>query len=713
MLFSDFPCNSANPILLFFILTLTLTCGPRGSCQELTTPRAMSQSSAGIAIIPKVLGSQSCAVCDTRNIHLSLGHLVNGQEDGCPVCALKTLAVQKLHIGTVQPAKRIYITVQANYIEVLPVSERYENRPSAVGTKNIRQIEIFTMEGSQSCSYPFVGVRREYGRARQDIYAPVLSGWLQRCEGDHVDCKIEIGPLPTRVLDVNDGSSNILQLYLSRGERERYCALSHCWGGSVPIRTTGDSLGDRLRGIHLHDMPKTFQDAVSVTRVLGVRYLWIDSLYIIQDNKDGWEIESGNMASIHHGAYLFIGADMAANSESGFLKGTYSSQSRSVHIARVENDDSSTADVYARFRRGHGDICSPFSAVNPKDKNPLATRGWTLQEQLLSSRMVHFNKDELVWECRTAMYCECMEDDIEAAKPWHKTIPEAQVVHGNFRRWHELASHYHTRYLTYATDFLPALSGIATYLQDFGAGEYLAGIWKRNLPQDLLWSTPSFWHRYERVRPYRAPTWSWASLVEVKRDESRNGSRLDFLCEDDDRNECFRVVPMCRITDIKCTPAGKDPNGSVASGYVMIEGKVLPLAYTKLGRDLATSHSHRDRTEFSGGELELEGIPDSSCPFQDLNQSTTVIFDVPGEFNQLDGLIGLLVARFGGGRYDQGKDTQCYGLVLRKLPSGQATTVYERSGIFKIFAWSLRSDFLIPTVQRMFSHVETTTLTNI
>lgn len=96
--------------------------------------------------------------------------------------------------------------------------------------------------------------------------------------------------------------------------------LSHCWGRTQFITTTRDTLKQRIAGIALTDLSKTFKDAVSLTRKLGIRYLWIDSLCIIQKDKEDWEREAGKMGAVYSQSFLNIAATSSAEGSGGLFK---------------------------------------------------------------------------------------------------------------------------------------------------------------------------------------------------------------------------------------------------------------------------------------------------------------------------------------------------------------------------------------------------------
>lgn len=113
--------------------------------------------------------------------------------------------------------------------------------------------------------------------------------WLARCVKSHAVCRVQSTEktFPTRVLDVGDSVSSNVYLFVPKKDAPArpYATLSHCWGKIEILRLLLSNLAALKEGIDVHSLPKTFQDAIHVTRSLGLRYLWIDSLCIIQDFK--------------------------------------------------------------------------------------------------------------------------------------------------------------------------------------------------------------------------------------------------------------------------------------------------------------------------------------------------------------------------------------------------------------------------------------------
>jgi hypothetical protein len=113
-----------------------------------------------------------------------------------------------------------------------------------------------------------------------------------------------------------------LQLCEGQNEIAQYATLSHCWGFHQPLRTTKATLDLHLQKIRFSDLAKTFQDAAVTCRRLGIRYLWIDSLCIVQGDEEDWQIQSAQMASIYKGSTLTIAASSAHDGTEGCFLST-------------------------------------------------------------------------------------------------------------------------------------------------------------------------------------------------------------------------------------------------------------------------------------------------------------------------------------------------------------------------------------------------------
>ena len=183
---------------------------------------------------------------------------------------------------------------------------------------------MLTFKG-QPAPWPAFGAANMVpGRLDVDIATHQIIRWLQDCEGSH-ECsryRRAVTKLPTRVLDLGEDPKpqDPIKLFETEGIKGTYMTLSHCWGPAHFIMTTEATIERRIAGIPLADLPQTFKDAVSLTRNLKIRYLWIDSLCIKQLDKEDWEAEASKMGSVYSHSYLNIAATSSAEGKGGCFK---------------------------------------------------------------------------------------------------------------------------------------------------------------------------------------------------------------------------------------------------------------------------------------------------------------------------------------------------------------------------------------------------------
>lgn len=202
--------------------------------------------------------------------------------------------------------------------------------------------------------------------------------------------------MPTRVLDVGDGSNPRLQLIDSETmESMEYLALSHCWGEDhffSALRSTVDEL--RKGNVDTALLPASFKDAITVARGLKVRYLWIDSLCIIQDDDGDWEHEAARMEQVYSNAMCVIAASSVSGSNQSFL-----------------NPRSQRAWVTLPARLGipRRYVCKFIDDFQlDVEQAVLNKRGWVLQERALARRLIHFTSTQIYMECGKGVYCESL-----------------------------------------------------------------------------------------------------------------------------------------------------------------------------------------------------------------------------------------------------------------------------------------------------------------
>ncbi|KAH6713366.1 heterokaryon incompatibility protein-domain-containing protein [Leptodontidium sp. MPI-SDFR-AT-0119] len=216
-------------------------------------------------------------------------------------------------------------------------------RPKMEVTPNERKtvftrLQVFHSRDSAPKLTPYISSHRPLHDSGSPHAFGLMGEWFQNCKSNHPVCRQTISSetmsaserhkLPTRLVDVGPPGSNVEPcLVETTGHPDgQWVALSHCWGEvqNHPLKTTRDNLVERLAGIPPSSMPKSFMDAVAVTKALGLRYIWIDSLCIIQEDEDDWLAESKHMGSVYEEAVLTIAASSAENSTKGlFIRRSY------------------------------------------------------------------------------------------------------------------------------------------------------------------------------------------------------------------------------------------------------------------------------------------------------------------------------------------------------------------------------------------------------
>jgi hypothetical protein len=340
-----------------------------------------------------------------------------------------------------------------------------------------------------------------------------IQRWLDACTSKHVKCKnwcsrLETrGHQPTRVLELSDIGIR-LRCDVQAIDDIKYLALSHMWGkdASKQLRLVSSKIQDFQKDIPLDMLPNIFTEAIRITRYLGFRYLWIDSLCIIQDSKSDWTAEANMMSAIYNNAVCTIAFVMPPDV-------SFDSTQR-----RGDPRVSTPCIIREPSPARLGIIARPFGAdITPQsvyEHWPLCSRAWTFQEQVLSPRTVFWGDRTIKWEC-VEKFCDELHGHVEdhcyrgySNFLSNKTLLSAQHIdiHGpndaSSRRshnekhaipggtldiWLALIGRYRSRDLTQTSDRIMAFVGIAQAFQAMHGLTYLAGMWKEHLPASLLW----------------------------------------------------------------------------------------------------------------------------------------------------------------------------------------------------------------------------------
>nr|RBQ98295.1 hypothetical protein FVER53263_11872 [Fusarium verticillioides] len=342
---------------------------------------------------------------------------------------------------------------------------------------------------------------------RQDT----LKMWLKECES-HEQCIKSLpdtrkAKLPTRVLDLT-GSVDIpsdpkdIKIKLREtdgGEVGTYTALSYCWGANPELhfKTTSENLDKHKEGIEFFDLPLTQRETILATLYLGIRYLWIDGLCIIQDSREDWEAESVKMGSVYTNAHLTLAATSSDTPEMGLLLPFQGAECVKIHRETV----SVRMETHRELDRM---------------SEPLNTRGWTLQEGVLASRIVCFGKEQWLWKCPSRYATE--DGLVDGSRDfdggliqWADIVHQGPGEHGEnyLRHWYRMVTNYSSRDLTYQSDKWNAIAGLTDMFIKLTGYTYLAGLWKEDLANGLVWEAKM---RGVTREPGSIPSWSWMSV---------------------------------------------------------------------------------------------------------------------------------------------------------------------------------------------------------
>ncbi|OAQ60664.1 heterokaryon incompatibility protein [Pochonia chlamydosporia 170] len=350
----------------------------------------------------------------------------------------------------------------------------------------------------------------------------LAKSWIADCEENHPLCNkrpSEKDWYPTRLLEIQPSNSAGPHWRLIETRHSAidgpYLTLSHCWGSAECIKLTTENYHNILLGLPSTILPQLYQDVLYVALNLGITYLWIDSLCIIQ-NGDGfadWRQEASLMGEVYSNSSCNISAvDVPDAHHSLFC--ARNPESLRPEVTYLTTDGQPAPYVISHLKFWESEVS--HALVN--------SRAWVLQERLLSRRILHFGVRQLLWECQTKVAAEVYPDglppEISTLDSRIKSLSPARYIPVNCSNvaahllWPPIVEKYTACSLTFPNDKLVALSGIAKVLRPILQDEYVAGMWRRYLACELLWNvTP-----YPEGTPlghgtYRAPSWSWASTT--------------------------------------------------------------------------------------------------------------------------------------------------------------------------------------------------------
>ncbi|GAW16700.1 hypothetical protein ANO14919_061370 [Xylariales sp. No.14919] len=427
----------------------------------------------------------------------TLQELRESAEQGCTACCLFESLFRELlaSLGCINPETAVLSWLSFLTFKILLQFRAVQHR-----------VQLFCVIGSATKLSFLRPTKILTGDTSSDISMERARRMIDRCEQEHASCRPGREELlPKRLVDISptehEGDDcRLVEFAEDAGVRGTYACLSHCWGqDQMPITTTQNTILENKRSMSLSNLPPTFREAILIARKLKLRYIWIDSLCIIQDSTSDWESESAQMAGIYKNAFITI----AATASPDFQGGCFSKSDADLcfHVKQ-----SSVLDTVIAAR-------TEVTGTLP-ELYPLLTRGWVYQERMLSRRYLHCHRNELMLECREQRICECGNhpgrdlygEQLAAKSKYHN--PGRNRLAGS---WQKVVMNYSMLRLSKSSDKLPAIFGCAQDMGDPDRGRYLAGVWERTLGEDLLW-IPRKYSTVSHPTKWRAPSWTWASI---------------------------------------------------------------------------------------------------------------------------------------------------------------------------------------------------------
>jgi Heterokaryon incompatibility protein (HET) len=473
----------------------------------------------------------------------------------------------------------------------------------------------------------------------------------------------------------------------------------------------------------METLPSTIKDAIHATRRLGFHFLWVDRFCIIQDSDIDKKKELAVMSNIYRNAAVTIGAAVGDSSDTGLFIPRDARKYRPCNFDRTIRIDRWTATTTGMSVYGH----------ERREFGPLELRGWIMQEEVLSTRILTFGAQYLSWDCVTMWACESdpvggshdfynkwahepnpkganrisgTEDKSRGFKAWINHTETARdpdflykkrtewYQNENWERWYQVVESYTRRQLTQVEDKLPAISALADFmyrkctretllgLRQKHDASYLAGLWKEDLHCGIHWVVTYTPDTHAQGSIYLAPSWSWASVP---------AGIVNFLN--------IRIAMQQKITflDVKCTPVfgSRSSFGQICSGFMTVRAPcqqaIVKKDFEALKEELNGRIGYPYAIEIAATICTLHSSESGKrigiCSF-DNDTISSGILCVLTTIERVRGRPGCLKPKPFRAGIDQ-TEFECVGLAL--VPADGAPNCYQRVGLVQT-TWDLWYD---------------------
>ncbi|ORY06010.1 heterokaryon incompatibility protein-domain-containing protein [Clohesyomyces aquaticus] len=476
---------------------------------------------------------------------------------------------------------------------------------------------------------------------------PQVASWLQACTTKHVYC-VRPTPqsyIPKRLVCISASSSpSTIRITLTTNNLPvitPYATLSHCWGTSTFLTLTRENEAQLTCGIPLTSLTTNFQEAIQVARFIGMQYIWIDSLCIMQGEGGDFGTEGDLMHAVYRNSYCNIVAADSKDSTGGLFRPQRDKGSRT---------DCRRSDVLpSRYKskaesvlgEGEWKILHEGMWSDELLGAPIYERGWVFQERMLSPRLLHFTRSQIFWDCSTLSACEAFPTGI----PYHLDQHASVDRHWRARLqstsldsltpslsggpnddspetfWRTAVQKYTACALTNQLDKTVAIWSVAKLVRDLlpSSETYGAGLWSTKLEEQLAWHVATC-EPSKRLADLQTgwPSWSWASVC----GEVIAGERLVH-------RRCYWVTRHDGVGDVGFEMEGKvesrdeetrvpaagaiEMNGIVGNGVVVCDERS-----GEYGMTIGENCEAKSSSGMKEGEDVFSVYPDESLDVADL-----------------------------------------------------------------------------------------------
>ncbi|KAF2824819.1 HET-domain-containing protein [Ophiobolus disseminans] len=527
--------------------------------------------------------------------------------------------------------------------------------------------------------------------------------WLDCCLVTHASCGRTTAAsdpqwYPKRLLDLSSEVRQHIVLTEQEIIHEPYATLSHCWGPNPSICClTAENMDGYRQDIPNDVLTNSFRDAIAAARMLKIRYIWIDSLCILQSgmgSQEDWQEHAVAMRRVYSNALVNIAAARAESGADGLFASRPDALLRPCHVQwgwPIKRRDGVDKRFWTIRKSGRHESHSIRTL-------PLYTRGWVVQERFLAPRVLHFASDRIFWECaELSLVEESFPHGFQDSCPEYKTIVqwpfstteitlEASAVRNDsdlqasssdptWALWQGMLNEYTRCDLSFPDkDMFVAISGIAERFGSSFNHEYVAGFFRQHLPFDLLWQ-----NKGERSETYRAPSWSWASIDGGVQFAVEDCPYCDVCC-----NRLATVkdafVELVNVDNIY---------GAVKGAELVMTGYLLPCEIQAVA---TTGTGLRQKVAIFPHLAHDKLFDHAPQPDDPLRQSTSTIFGEADIDDEEDSLRGFAVV----GQFTawaipiielkiapDNSYAKHWGLLVKKKSCGK----YERLGIYRVKEW--------------------------